>query len=217
MPGGAAVRRPVGAFAFAHSRYATGRHPSGIDRGYADPVVVDECVSENNAFDLLPCQFVRGDPVDLFLLQGRKKALHPRVVKAMSRPAEALGKSCPFERISECFAGILTSSVAVKDCAAELFSILHFKLLYGSDAKLLLHIAVHCNGKDLTVVAIENRRQIQLAVITLDLGNVGKQLLKRLFRLKIPFDQVFAVLNLCCSFGRTARGFFSYEEAPSRT
>lgn len=79
------------------------------------------------------------------------------------------------------------------------YLLLQFKLCHGSDAKLLLHIAIHCYGKDLSVVAIENCRYVQFSVIALYFGNVGKQLLKRFFRFKVPFDQVFSVLNLCCS------------------
>ena len=43
------------------------RKSSGVDRGYADPVVVHEYVSENNALHLIPRQSVRRDPVDFFL------------------------------------------------------------------------------------------------------------------------------------------------------
>ena len=49
------------------------------------------------------------------------------------------------------------------------------------------------------VVAIENCRYVHFSVIALYFGNVGKQLLKRFFRFKVPFDQIFSVLNLCCS------------------
>ena len=44
------------------------RKSSGVERGYADPVVVHEYVSENNAPHLIPRQSVRRDPVDFFLL-----------------------------------------------------------------------------------------------------------------------------------------------------
>ena len=69
-------------------------------------------------------------------------------------------------------------------------------LNHRSDATLLLHIAIHCYGKDLSVIAIENCRYVQFSVIALYFGNVGKQLLKRFFRFKVPFDQIFAVLDL---------------------
>ena len=120
------------------------RKPSGIDRGYADSVIVHEYVPENNALHLIPCQLVCGDPVDLFLLQGRKKALHSGIIKAMSCAAETLNKPRLPKCGSECFAGVLTSSVTVKDRSADLLSVLQFKLCHGSDAKLLLHIAIHC-------------------------------------------------------------------------
>lgn len=68
----------------------------------------------------------------------------------------------------------LTSSVTVKDCSADLLPVLQFKLCHGSDAKLLLHIAIHCYGKNLSVVAIENCRYIQFSVTALYFGNVGK-------------------------------------------
>lgn len=150
------------------------RKPSGVDRGYADPVVVHEYVPENNALHLIPCQFVRGDPVDFFLLQCCKKAFHSRVVKAMSRAAEALNKSCLTECGFECFAGVLTSAVTMKDRSADLFPVLQSKLRHGSGAEFLFHIAVHCYRKYLAVVAIENCRQVQLSVTALYFGNVGK-------------------------------------------
>lgn len=100
------------------------RKSSGIDRGYADPVIVHEYVPENDALHLIPRQFVRGDPVDFFLLQGCKKAFHSRIVKAISGTAEALNKSCIPERSPECLAGVLTSPpVSVKDRSADFFRI----------------------------------------------------------------------------------------------
>ena len=133
-------------FCFRPFAVRSRRKPSGVDRGYADPVVVHEYVSENNALHLIPCQSVRRDPVDLFLLQGCKKAFHSRIVKAMPRAAEALNKSCLPERSPECLAGVLTSPVTVKDRSADLFPVLQSKLRYGSDAELLLHVVVHCCG-----------------------------------------------------------------------
>ena len=181
------------------------RKSSGIDRGYADSVVVHEYVPENNALHLIPSQLVCGDPVDLFLLQCRKKAFHSCVIKAMPCTAETLDKPCLSECGSECFAGVLTSSVTVKDRSSDLLPVLQFKLCHGSDAKLLLHIAIHCYGKDLSVVAIENCRYVQFSVTALYFGNVGKQLLKRFFCFKVPFDQIFSVLNLCCSLCYASR------------
>ena len=63
------------------------RHSSGVDRGDPDPVVVDEDIPEYDRFHLFAAQSVCCDPVDLFLLQGCKETLHPRVVKAMSGSA----------------------------------------------------------------------------------------------------------------------------------
>ena len=85
------------------------RKSSGFDRGYADPVIVHEYVPENDALHLTLRQFVRGDPVDFFLLQGCKKAFHSRIVKAISGTAEALNKPCLPKHGSECFSGMLTS------------------------------------------------------------------------------------------------------------
>ena len=116
----------------------------------------------------------------------------------MSCAAEALNKPCLSECGSERFAGVPASSVTVKDRSADLLPVLQFKLCHGSDAKLLLHIAIHCYGKDLAVVAIENCRYVQFSVIALYFGNVGKQFPKRLFGLEIPFYEVLAVLNLYC-------------------
>lgn len=175
------------------------RKSSGIDRGYADSVVVHEYVPENDALHLLPCQLIGGYPVYLFFFQGCEKAFHFCVIKAMPCTAETLNKPCLSECSPECFAGVLTSSVTVKYRSADLLPVLQFELCHGSDAKLLFHIAIHCYGKDFSVVAVKNWRYVQFSVIALYSGNVGKQLLKRFFRFKVPFDQIFAVLNLCCS------------------
>ena len=102
-----------------------------IDRGYSDTIVVNEYVSENDALDLLPGQLIRGYPVYLFFFQGRKKALHSDVVKAMSRAAQTLYESCLFQGVSERFAGILASPVAVKDRSFELLPVLQLQFLYG--------------------------------------------------------------------------------------
>ena len=122
------------------------RKSFGIDRGYADSVVVHEYVPKNDTLHLLPRQFVRSNPIDFFFLQGCKKAFHSRVVKAMSGTAEALNKTCIPECGSECFARVLTSSVTVKDCSADFPAVLQFKLLHCSDTKLLFNITIHCYG-----------------------------------------------------------------------
>ena len=61
-------------------------HSSGVYGGYTYAIIVDEYISEDDAFDLFSCQLVRRDPVDLFFLQCRKKALHPRVIKQCPVP-----------------------------------------------------------------------------------------------------------------------------------
>ena len=66
------------------------RKSSGVDRGYADPVVVDEDISENNTLDLIPRQLICRDSVDFFFLQGGKKTFHAGIVKAMPGAAETL-------------------------------------------------------------------------------------------------------------------------------
>ena len=75
--------------------------------------------------------------VNLFFLQGFEKALHPCVIKAVSRAAEALLQSGILQRIPEGFAGVLAASVAVEDRSLELLAVLHHQLLYGTDAQFL--------------------------------------------------------------------------------
>ena len=106
-----------------------------IDQGYSDPIVVNEYVSEDDALYLFTCQPICGYPVYLFFFQSR----------AMSRAAQTLYQSYLFQGISERFAGILASPVAVKDCFFELLSVLQFQLLYDSDVQRLLHFIVHCD------------------------------------------------------------------------
>ena len=114
---------------------------SGIDRGYADPVIVHEYVPENDALHLTLRQFVadfsffkvaKSFPFshcqsNLRYRWGSEQVLHPGAQSWMPRR-------------------LLTSPVAVKDRSADLFPVLQSKLRCGSDAALLLHIAVHCCG-----------------------------------------------------------------------
>ena len=116
--------------------------PTRIDRGYANPIVVDKDVPEDDTFHLFPRQLVCRNSIDLFFLQGREKALHTCVVKAVSRAAEALLQSGVLQRIPESFAGVLAAAVAVEDCSLELLTVLRHQLLYGTDAQFLFHVAV---------------------------------------------------------------------------
>ena len=111
--------------------------PTRIDRGYANPIVVDKDVPEDDTFHLFPRQLVCRNSVNLFFLQGCEKALHPCVIKAVSRAAEALLQSGILQRIPEGFAGVLAASVAVEDRSLELLAVLHHQLLYGTDAQFL--------------------------------------------------------------------------------
>ena len=72
-----------------------------------------------------------------------------------------------------CSAGVLAAAVTVEDCSLELLAVLHLQLLNGTDAQFLLHVAVHSNGKNLAIEAIKYGGDVQLAVIALDLGNIG--------------------------------------------
>ena len=58
------------------------------------------------------------------------------------------------------------------------------------DAQLLAHIVVHAQGEDLPVEAVHDRRDIELAVGTLDLRDVGQQLSPRSVRAEILTEQV---------------------------
>ena len=77
---------------------------SGIDRGYADPVIVHEYVPENDALHLTLRQLVAD-----FSFFKVAKAFHSRIVKAISGTAEDLNKPCLPKHGSECFSGMLTS------------------------------------------------------------------------------------------------------------
>ena len=95
---------------------------------------------------------------------------------------------------AERIACILAATVAVKDSSVE-SAILLTQLLYGIYAEFFLHIVTHFKSDDLAVEAVENRRNIELSVCTLDLGNIGQQFFQWLVCTEISFYQILSVLS----------------------
>ena len=63
------------------------------------------------------------------------------------------------------------------------------------NAQLLLHVVIRGKTDDLSVVAVQNCRQVQLAVQTLDLRNIRQPLPVGGVCGKIPVDQVLRLLR----------------------
>ena len=167
-------------------------------------VVVAEDVTEDNSFDLFSLHSVCRYLIQLFFFQCGKEALHASVVIAVSSAAEALNEPICYKLPAESVACVLAASVTVKDSSVEP-AVLLAQLFYGVYAKFLLHVVTHFKSYDLAVEAVEYRRNIELSVCTLDLGNIGQQLFHRLICTEISFDQILSVLSFSISFCDTVR------------
>ena len=167
-------------------------------------VVVAEDVSEDGGFDLFTLHSVCRYLIQLFFFQCGKKALHTSVVIAMSSAAEALDKSVCYKLPAEGVACVLAATVAVKDRSVEP-AVLLTQLFYGIYAEFLLHVVTHFKSDDLAVEAVEDRRNIEFSVCTLDLGDIGQQLFQRLICTEISLDQILSVLSFGISLGDTVR------------
>ena len=83
---------------------------------------------------------------------------------------------------------VLAATVGVQDRVADREA--SGGSLERVNAQLLAHIARHAQGENLAIEAIHDRRDIELAVGALDLGNVGQQLSPRPVRAEILMEQV---------------------------
>lgn len=191
--------KPLSGFAFwiaNRSRRLAEVHLSEGFRGPAariggvdpNPVVVDEHVPEHLRFDLRHAQAIGGNPVDQFLLQRRKEALHPGVIVTVSHAAQALRQTLPGKLRAERLAGVLAAAIAVQD------GIPHRKPVgHGFDrvnTQLLLHVVPHTQREDLAAVAVHDRGDVQLAIPALHLSDVRQQLRKGSVRVEILLQQV---------------------------
>ena len=96
--------------------------PAGVEAVHSEGVVISKDVSENDALDLFASHSVSRNPVELFLLQGSKEALHSCVVEAVSGSAETLTHSTCGNLCAKIIACILTTAVTVENCSVECFS-----------------------------------------------------------------------------------------------
>ena len=71
--------------------------------------------------------------------------------------------------------------------------------------RVLFHIVTHFKSDDFTVEAVEDGRNIELSVSTLDLGDISKQLLQWFVCTEISLDQILSVLSFGISLGDTVR------------
>ena len=167
-------------------------------------ILVAEDVSEDNSFDFFTLHSVGRYLIQLFFFQCGKEALHTSVVIAMSCAAEALNEPICYKFSAESIACILAATVAVKDRSVE-STVLITQLFYGVCAEFFLHVVTHFKSNDLTVEAVEDGRNIEFSVSTLDLGNIGKQFLQRLVCAEISFYQILSILSFSISFCDTVR------------
>jgi len=87
------------------------------------------------------------------------------------------------------------------------------QLPYRINAQLLLHIVPHLERDDLAAEAVHDRRNIQLAVRTLYLGNICEKLLQRALGTEVPFQNVFLLLRFCRGFRDSMRNASFMEPA----
>lgn len=78
-------------------------------------------------------------------------------------------------------------------------TILLTQRLNGIYAKFLLHIVTHFKSNDLAVKTVENRRNVEFSVSTLNLGNICQELFERCSSSEISLDQILSVLCCCIS------------------
>ena len=167
-------------------------------------IVVAEDVSEDEGLDLFSLHSVCRYLIQLFFFQCGKEALHTSVVIAMSSAAEALDKSVCYKLPAKGIACVLTATVAVKDSSVE-STVLFTQLFYGVYTEFLFHIITHFKSNDFTVEAVEDRRNIELSVCTLDLGDISQQLFQRGVCTEISFYQILSVLSFSISLCDTVR------------
>ena len=130
--------------------------------------------------------------------------IHFSHIIAVSSTAEALDEPVCYKFPAEGIACVLAATVAVKDSSIE-SAILLTQLFYGVYAELLLHVVTHFKSDDLAVEAVEDRRNIEFSVCTLDFGDIGQQLFQRLICTEISLDQILSVLSFSISLCDTVR------------
>ena len=160
------------------------RQAAGVSGVDSLAVIVGHDVPEHNALNLCHGHPLRPDSIKFFFLQRRKKAFHPGVVIAAARAAHALNRAVLRQCCPKCGTGKLAVSIAVQVGRPE-----------SPDTQLLLHVVIHGKTDDLSVVAVQNCRQVQLAVLTLDLRNIRQPLPVGSACGKIPVDQVLRLLR----------------------
>mgnify|MGYP007096553245 CR=1 FL=1 len=156
-------------------------------------------IPEHHALNSFARQPGRVNPVQLFLLQRREKALHARVVIAPPDAAHALNELMAFECQTVLPACELAAPVGVEYCA------LHNRaaagILQGLDAQRRAHIVVHVEAAYAAVKAIQHCGQIEFAVRAGYFGNIRQQLFVRLFGCEVSLDDVCRLFCLAFGFG----------------
>ena len=156
-------------------------------------VIVGHDVPEHDALNLCHGHPLRPDSIKLFLLQRRKKALHPGVVVAAARTAHALNCTVLRQHLPKCGAGELAAAVTVQDHPISPLCLTGEP--ESPDTQLLLHVVIHGKTDDLPVITVQNCCQVQLAVLTLDLRDIRQPLPVGSVCGKIPVDQVLCLLR----------------------
>ena len=167
-------------------------------------VVITEDVSEDDSFDLLSLHSVCRYLIQLFFFQCGKEALHTGVVIAVSSTAETLDEPICYKFPAEGITCVLAAAVTVKDSSVE-SAILLTQLFYGVYAEFFLHVVTHFKSDDLTVEAVEDRRNIELPVSALNLCDISKQLLQWFVCTEVSLDQILSVLSFSISLCDTVR------------
>ena len=76
-------------------------------------------------------------------------------------------------------------------------------IIQGMFAESCFHIIFHCETKDTRIKAVEDGRNIELSILSLDLSYVGNIFFERFVRTKISFEEIIRCSRLPICFGNT--------------
>ena len=122
----------------------------------------------------------------------------------MISTAEALDEPVCYKFPAEGVACVLAATVTVENTSFQ-SAVLLTQLFYGVYAEFLLHVVTHFKSDYLAVEAVEDSRNIEFPVRTLNLGDISQQLFQRLVCTEISFYQILSVLSFSISLCDTVR------------
>lgn len=170
------------------------------------PQIVVGNVAHNNGGYLRFAQSRGLDPVELFLLQCSKKALHSCIVVATPSAAHALYRIMFEQGRTKYSAGVLAPPIRVQNhpsCPGAPTG--QFKGFY---AEFCVHSVLNLVSYNTSVITIQNRSKIYFPIFTGNLCDIRQPLFVRHLSCKILFDQIFRLFRLSIRFRDTIRFSF---------